>query len=107
MIEMAILPMATPSAMIMLFISVCSAGLEPKPLAVALEQHRPVILDHVRAGRQRHRRAQRIVTWSWVEATKVIHTGKKTISTPSRTTTWLRKVRKGRFSTISNAPAAR
>ena len=48
-----------------------------------------------------------IVSWSWVEATKVIHTGKAMMSSPTITVRWLRKVTKGRFSTISSGPAAR
>jgi hypothetical protein len=48
-----------------------------------------------------------MVSWSWVAATKVIHTGKAMTMTPKVTTRWLRKVTKGRFSTISSAPGVR
>src|SRR5690348_1351230 len=46
-----------------------------------------------------------MVAWSWVEATKVIHTGKAMTSTPSSTMRWLNAVSQGRFSTMSVWPS--
>ena len=58
MIEIAILPIATPSAMIRLFISVSQIGGALPPRPIALGQDLRVVLEQVRAGQQRHRRAQ-------------------------------------------------